>query len=50
MAIINELIWRNYSENLWVYYHSFGAIGLMLIFCVSQFPFLLKHQIEKDSD
>jgi intracellular septation protein len=49
MAILNELIWRNFSEAFWVSYHVFGAIALTLIFSISQVPFLLKHQVVHDS-
>jgi intracellular septation protein len=50
MAVINELIWRNFSDDIWVNYHVFGAVGLTLLFSLSQVPFLLKHQIEKESE
>jgi intracellular septation protein len=46
MAIINELIWRNFSNEIWVDYHVFGALMLTFLFGLSQTPFLLKHQIE----
>ncbi|HEY0282022.1 MAG TPA: septation protein A [Rhizomicrobium sp.] len=49
MAILNELIWRNFSSDVWVDYHVFGAIALTVLFSVSQVPFLLKHQIETES-
>ena len=50
MALINELIWRNFSENIWVYFHTFGAIALTILFLFSQLPFLLKHQIGEDTE
>ncbi len=50
MALINELIWRNFSERAWVYFHSFGGVVLTLLFSLSQTPFLMKHQIEKESE
>lgn len=50
LALINELIRRNFSERAWVYFHSFGAIVLILLFSLSQTPFLLKHQTEKESE
>jgi intracellular septation protein len=50
MALLNELIWRNFSEKTWVYFHSFGATALLLMFSFSQVPFLLKHQITSDND
>jgi intracellular septation protein len=50
MALLNELIWRNFSEKAWVYFHSFGATVLLLLFSLSQMPFLLKHQTKPDAD
>jgi intracellular septation protein len=49
MALLNELIWRNFSSDTWVNYHVFGAIALTVLFSMCQVPFLLKHQIETDS-
>jgi len=49
MALLNELIWRNFSSELWVDYHVFGAIALTVLFSMSQVPFLLKHQIETET-
>jgi intracellular septation protein len=46
MAAINELIWRNFSNDIWVTFHVFGAVALTFLFSMSQVPFLLKHQIE----
>ena len=48
MALINELIWRNFSDDIWVNYHIFGAIALTVLFSMSQIPFLLKHQIDNE--
>lgn len=48
MAALNELIWRNFSENLWVNFHTFGVIALTLVFAFSQVPFLVKHQHTTD--
>ena len=49
MAFINELIWRNFSNDIWVNYHVFGAVGLTFLFAMSQAPFLIKHQIEPET-
>jgi len=49
MAVLNELIWRNFSNDIWVSYHVFGAIALTILFSMSQVPFLLKHQIDNNS-
>ena len=45
MALLNELIWRHFSDDIWATFHVFGAIALTLLFSFSQVPFLYKHQI-----
>ncbi len=43
MAIMNEIVWRNYSENFWVNYKVFGGMSLTLLFTLTQIPFIMKH-------
>ncbi|GAA0525868.1 intracellular septation protein [Rhizomicrobium palustre] len=50
MAVLNELIWRNFSESFWVNFHTFGAIALTILFCFSQAPFLLRHQMDTPAE
>ena len=50
MALLNELIWRNFSDGTWATFHTFGSTALMLLFSFSQVPFLLKHQIAPDTE
>ena len=42
LALLNELIWRNFSDDIWVKYKVFGAGPLMLIFALFQVPFVKK--------
>jgi intracellular septation protein len=44
LAIVNEVIWRNYPEEFWVSFKVFGMLPLSLVFTLSQAPFMLKHQ------
>lgn len=44
MAIINEVIWRNFSENFWVNFKVFGAVPITLLFIFTQAPFLMKNK------
>lgn len=46
MALINEYIWRNYSDDFWVNFKVFGAIPISLLFVISQMPFIFKHNIK----
>ncbi|MDX1924717.1 MAG: septation protein A [Rickettsiaceae bacterium] len=45
-AILNEIIWRNYSESFWVNFKVFGFAPMTMLFVASQIPFLIKHQKE----
>jgi intracellular septation protein len=52
LAVLNEIVWRNFSTSIWVYFKVFGIIPLILLFTLSQMPLMMKHQVEdeKNSD
>ncbi len=47
IAILNEIIWRNFSDSFWLNFKVFGVLPIMLIFIVSQIAFLNKNKQEK---
>jgi intracellular septation protein len=42
IAILNEIVWRNFSTALWVDF-KIGTIPLTLLFALAQTPLVLKH-------
>ncbi len=44
MALVNEYVWRNYSEKHWVNFKVFGMLPITLVFLLIQLPFLLRNQ------
>lgn len=46
MAILNEIIWRNFSEDTWVNFKIFGAFPIILIFISAQMPFIIRNKEE----
>ncbi len=42
LAIINELVWRNFPTDFWVNFKVFGLTGLTLIFTICQMPLMMK--------
>ncbi|OYW43625.1 MAG: intracellular septation protein A [Rhodobacterales bacterium 12-64-8] len=46
LAIVNEIIWRNFSEAFWTNSKLFLSIPLAIAFMVINLPFLMKHNIE----
>ena len=47
LAILNEIVWRTQSTDLWVNFKVFGILPITFIFTMSQFPLLKKYQIEE---
>jgi intracellular septation protein len=47
LAILNEIIWRTQSTDLWVNFKVFGILPITFIFTITQFPLIKKYQIEE---
>ncbi len=45
LAIMNEAVWRNFSEPTWVSFKTFGVMPLTFLFMISQITLIMKHQI-----
>lgn len=43
MAILNEIVWRNFAEAMWVNFKVFGALPLTMIFVFAQIPFMMRN-------
>ena len=43
MALLNELVWRSQSTDLWVSFKVFGLPVLTVLFILSQMPFINRH-------
>jgi intracellular septation protein len=48
LAILNEIVWRNFSTDFWVTFKVFGIMPLTLLFTLSQLPLLSRTQIKPD--
>ncbi len=49
IAGLNEIIWRNFSQDVWIDFHTFGTYVLMFLFILSQMPMIMKHQIVEET-
>ena len=47
LAILNEIVWRTQSTDIWVNFKVFGILPITFIFTMTQFPLIKKYQIEK---
>ncbi|MBL0374772.1 septation protein A [Rhizobium sp. KVB221] len=46
LAVLNEVIWRNFSTDFWVTFKVWGTMPITLLFTISQMPLIMKHSIE----
>ena len=46
LAVLNEIVWRNTSTNVWVDFKVFGVTPLTLVFGALQVPLLKKYAAE----
>ncbi len=43
LAVVNEIVWRNFSESMWVNFKVFGILPLVFGFALANTPFMLKY-------
>lgn len=48
LAVINELVWRSVSTEVWVNVKVFGYMGLTLVFTLSQMRLIARETISED--
>jgi len=48
LAVLNEIVWRNFSTDAWVNFKVFGLLPLTLAFALANAPFMSKHMMEDE--
>ncbi|MCR6635355.1 septation protein A [Devosia sp.] len=43
LAVINEVLWRNFSTEIWIAFKVWGVMPLTVLFSMSQLPLLSKY-------
>jgi intracellular septation protein len=46
LAVLNEIVWRNTSTNVWVDFKVFGVLPLTFLYGALQYPLLRKYAVE----
>jgi intracellular septation protein len=50
LAILNEVVWRNFPTSVWVSFKVWAIIPLIFLFAVAQTPLIFRHQIKGDGE
>jgi intracellular septation protein len=49
LAVLNEIVWRNFSTDFWVSFKLFGVVPLTFLFGALQYPLLTKYSTASSS-
>ena len=49
LAILNEIVWRNFSTDFWVAFKVWGIMPLTIVFTLFQMPLITRHAAEEGS-
>jgi intracellular septation protein len=49
LAAVNEAVWRNTTDDVWVSFKVWGIIPLIFLFALAQTPLVIKHQTQDAS-
>ena len=50
LAVLNEIVWRNFSTDAWVNFKVFGFLPLTMIFAAAQVPLLQKYAVQETGE
>jgi intracellular septation protein len=45
LAVLNEIVWRNFSTDFWVTFKVFGIAPLTVLFTLTQMPLITRHSL-----
>ena len=48
LAVVNEIVWRNFSNDFWVNFKVWGTMPMTVIFMLFQYPVMVKHALEDE--
>jgi intracellular septation protein len=44
MAVLNEIVWRNFSQQTWVTFKAVGILSLTFLFAVAQVGLIKRYE------
>ncbi len=50
LAALNEVVWRNFSDDFWIAFKIWGIMPLTFVFMLTQFPLLQRHALEAKAE
>lgn len=47
LAVLNEVVWRNFSEDAWVAFKVWGTMPITVAFTLAQMPLIMRHSVDE---
>ncbi|MGN6548507.1 MAG: septation protein A [Pararhizobium sp.] len=47
LAVLNEVVWRNFSTDTWVAFKVWGTMPITIAFTLSQMPLIMRHTVSE---
>ena len=48
LAVLNEIVWRNFSTDIWVNFKVFGIMPLTFVFTLTQLPLINRYTLPEE--
>ena len=49
LAVLNEIVWRTQTTDMWVKFKTFGFLPLTLLFALAQTPLIMKYEAKDEA-
>jgi intracellular septation protein len=46
LAVLNEVVWRNFSDEAWVNFKVWGTMPITIAFTLAQMPLIMRHTVQ----
>lgn len=50
LAVVNEIVWRNFTTDQWVTFKVWGIMPITLLFTFSQMPLIMRHSLDERAE
>ena len=50
LAVLNEIVWRSFSTDVWVSFKLFGFLPITFIFAMAQMPLINRYSLEESDE
>jgi intracellular septation protein len=47
LAVMNEVVWRNFSAEAWINFKVWGTMPITILFTLSQMPLIMRHTVQE---